>query len=67
MSKSCLRSLPETQIAALTAERDQLAAEKAELKDRLLRALADFEISAGAPSATAPNTCSSRPWKWCAT
>ena len=34
---------PEAQIAALTAERDQLAAEKAELKDRLLRALADFD------------------------
>lgn len=34
---------PETRIAALTAERDQLAAEKAELKDRLLRALADFD------------------------
>ena len=34
---------PETVIAALTAERDQLAAEKAELKDRLLRALADFD------------------------
>lgn len=34
---------PEAQIAALAAERDQLAAEKAELKDRLLRALADFD------------------------
>jgi len=34
---------PEAQIAALTAERDQLIAEKIELKDRLLRALADFE------------------------
>jgi molecular chaperone GrpE len=34
---------PEAQIAALTAERDQLAAEKAELKDRLLRTLADFD------------------------
>jgi molecular chaperone GrpE len=34
---------PEAQIAALTAERDQLAAEKADLKDRLLRALADFD------------------------
>jgi len=34
---------PETQIAALTAERDQLVAEKADLKDRLLRALADFD------------------------
>jgi molecular chaperone GrpE len=33
----------EAQIAALTAERDQLAAEKADLKDRLLRALADFD------------------------
>jgi len=28
---------------ALTAERDQLAAENADLKDRLLRALADFD------------------------
>ena len=36
---------PEAQIAALTAERDQLAAEKAELKDRLLRTLADFDNS----------------------
>ena len=34
---------PESQIAALTADRDQLIAEKTELKDRLLRALADFE------------------------
>ncbi len=34
---------PEAQIAALTADRDQLAAEKAELKDRLLRSLADFD------------------------
>jgi len=34
---------PEAQIAALTAERDQLAADKADLKDRLLRALADFD------------------------
>ena len=34
---------PETQLAALTAERDQLVAEKADLKDRLLRALADFD------------------------
>ncbi len=34
---------PEAQIAALTAERDQLLAEKADLKDRLLRALADFD------------------------
>jgi len=34
---------PEAQIEALTAERDQLAAEKAELKDRLLRSLAEFD------------------------
>ena len=34
---------PEAQIAALTAERDQLAAEKADLNDRLLRAMADFD------------------------
>src|ERR1700683_3904897 len=34
---------PEAQIAALTAERDQLAAEKADLKDRLLRTMADFD------------------------
>ena len=34
---------PEAQIAVLTAERDQLAAERADLKDRLLRALADFD------------------------
>jgi molecular chaperone GrpE len=33
----------QAQIAALTAERDQLVAEKADLKDRLLRALADFD------------------------
>ena len=31
------------QLAAVTAERDQLAAEKAELNDRLLRARADFD------------------------
>jgi len=34
---------PEAQIEALTAERDQLAAEKADFKDRWLRALADFD------------------------
>lgn len=34
---------PEGQIAALTAERDQLAAEKADLNDRLLRARAEFD------------------------
>jgi molecular chaperone GrpE len=34
---------PEAQIVALTADRDQLAAEKADLKDRLLRSLADFD------------------------
>jgi molecular chaperone GrpE len=34
---------PEAQMAALTAERDQLAAEKADLKDRLLRSMADFD------------------------
>ena len=33
----------EGQIAALTAERDQLAAEKAELEDRMLRARAEFD------------------------
>ncbi len=33
----------DAQVAALTAERDQLAAERADLKDRLLRAMADFE------------------------
>ena len=34
---------PEAQIAALTAERDQTAAENADLRDRLLRTLADFD------------------------
>ena len=34
---------PAAQIAALTAERDRLAAEKVELQDRLLRRQADFE------------------------
>ena len=34
---------PEGQIASLAAERDKLAAEKAELGDRLLRARAEFE------------------------
>jgi molecular chaperone GrpE len=33
----------EGQLAAVTAERDQLAAEKADLLDRLRRALADFD------------------------
>lgn len=33
----------ETQLATIAAERDQLAAEKAELEDRLLRRQADFE------------------------
>lgn len=32
-----------TQVSALTAERDRLAAEKAELNDRLLRHSADFD------------------------
>ena len=34
---------PAAQLAAVTAERDQLTAEKAELHDRLLRRQADFE------------------------
>ena len=34
---------PEGQIAALTTERDQLAAEKADLADRLLRSRAEFD------------------------
>ena len=34
---------PETQLAAVTAERDQLRSEKAELQDRLLRARAEFD------------------------
>jgi molecular chaperone GrpE len=34
---------PEVQTATLTAERDQLAAEKADLQDRLLRARAEFD------------------------
>jgi molecular chaperone GrpE len=34
---------PESQLAAVTAERDKLAAEKAELEDRLRRAWAEFE------------------------
>jgi len=33
----------EGQLAAVTAERDRLAAEKAELHDRLLRSLAEFD------------------------
>jgi molecular chaperone GrpE len=33
----------ESQLAAVTAERDQLAAEKAELQDRALRARAEFD------------------------
>ena len=40
---SLLAVTPESQIASLTAGRDQLAAEKADLRDRLLRALADFD------------------------
>ena len=34
---------PESQCAALTAERDQLACERAELNDRLLRLRAEFD------------------------
>jgi molecular chaperone GrpE len=34
---------PEAQIASLTADRDQLAAEMADLKDRLLRSMAEFD------------------------
>ena len=40
------------QVAVLMAERDRLAAEKAELQDRLLRRQAEFENSASAPSGT---------------
>ena len=36
---------PTDPIAALTAERDQLAAEKAELQDRILRTQAEFQNS----------------------
>ena len=36
---------PPDPIAALTAERDQLAAEKAELQDRFLRSQAEFQNS----------------------
>ena len=36
-------SILEGQLSALAAEREQLAAEKAELQDRLLRARAEFE------------------------
>lgn len=36
---------PADPIAALTAERDQLAAEKAELQDRILRTQAEFQNS----------------------
>jgi molecular chaperone GrpE len=36
-------SILEGQLAALTAEREQFAAEKAELQERLLRARAEFE------------------------
>jgi molecular chaperone GrpE len=43
VEEQSLVATPEAQIAALTAERDQLAAEKADLQDRLLRALADFD------------------------
>jgi molecular chaperone GrpE len=34
---------PEGQLAAITAERDQLLADKADLQDRLLRARAEFD------------------------
>jgi len=34
---------PEGQLAAITAERDQLVADKADLQDRLLRARAEFD------------------------
>ena len=34
---------PETQLASIAAERDQVAAEKAELEDRFLRRQAEFE------------------------
>ena len=36
-------SEPETQLAAMIAERDQLASEKADLQDRLLRGRAEFD------------------------
>ena len=46
-SVSAEQNLPaetaEGQLAAVTAERDRLAAEKAELHDRLLRSLAEFD------------------------
>ena len=40
---SALDSPPPSALEALVAERDQLAAEKAELQDRLLRARAEFD------------------------
>jgi molecular chaperone GrpE len=38
-----LEALPDDQLAAITAERDQLAAEKADFQERLLRSRAEFE------------------------
>jgi molecular chaperone GrpE len=40
---SVLAAEPAAQLEAITAERDQLAQEKAELRDRLVRRQADFE------------------------
>jgi len=52
----------EGQIAALTAERDQLAAAKADLEDRMLRARAEFDNARRRGSASAPSSCNLRPW-----
>jgi molecular chaperone GrpE len=41
--ESGVASTLEAQLAAVTAERDQLASEKAEIQDRLLRARAEFD------------------------
>jgi molecular chaperone GrpE len=43
VESDCPAETLEGQLAAVTAERDQLAAEKSDLSDRLLRARAEFE------------------------
>jgi len=45
LPEAAAASEPPDPIAALTAERDQLAAEKAELQDRFLRSQAEFQNS----------------------
>jgi hypothetical protein len=54
----------EGQLAAIAAERDQLAAEKAELATACCAPAPSSTMRGAAPSASAPTSCSLPPWTW---